>query len=77
MSANGVVGPIRLLVAQKVHIWVCTKLRFQDTLRNVFGEWRLAEINSTVSPFIFLVMVAFSCHLFSWAMTSVTTHDWM
>ena len=56
MSANGVPGPTRALAAQKVHIWVCTKFHFQVTLRNVFGEQRLAEINASVNPFIFPVI---------------------
>ena len=67
MSANGVAGPIRPLAAQKVYIWVCTKLRFQVTLRNVFGEQRLAEINASVNPFIFPVIyyrILLNVHIF-------------
>ena len=52
MSANDVFGPIIPSARQSIHIYVCTKLRFQSTLRNLFGPERLAAINASVNPFI-------------------------
>ena len=68
MNTNDITGPIRPSAAQKVHIWVCTKLRFQAVLRNTFGEQRLlAAINASVSPFIFPVIyyrISLDVHIF-------------
>ena len=67
MSANDIAGPIRPSAAQKIHIWVCTKLRFQAILRRTFGEQRLAAINASVSPFIFPVIyyrISLDVHIF-------------
>ena len=68
MNANDIVGPIRPPSAgQKIHIWVCTKLRFQAVLKNTFGEQRLAAINALVSPFIFSVIyyrISLDVHIF-------------
>ena len=53
MSARDVSGPFNPSVHQTIHIFVCTKLRFQATLRRIFGEARLAAINasdSTIHP---------------------------
>ena len=45
MSIQDVVGPIIPSARQTIYISVCTKLRFQRTLRNLFGQERLAAIN--------------------------------
>ena len=52
MSARDVSGPFNPSAHQEIHIFVCTKLRFQATLRRIFGEARLAAINASVAPFI-------------------------
>ena len=67
MNANDIAGPIRPSAGQKIHIWVCTTLRFQAVLRNTFGEQRLAAINASVSPFIFPVIyyrMSLDVHIF-------------
>ena len=56
MSARDVSGPITPSARQNVYIFVATKIRFQVTLRRVFGEERLAAINASVNPFIFPVI---------------------
>ena len=56
MSARDVSGPFNPSVHQTIHIFVCTKLRFQATLRRIFGEQRLAAINASVNPFILPVV---------------------
>ena len=52
MSARDVSGPFSPSAHQTIHIFVGTKLRFQGTLRRIFGEARLAAINASVAPFI-------------------------
>lgn len=67
MSANDVSGPIIPSAEQHIHLYVCTKLRFQGTLRRIFGPERLAIINASVNPFFLpLVRHNISCdvHIF-------------
>ena len=52
MSARDISGPLNPSAHQEIHIFVCTKLRFQATLRRIFGEARLAAINASAAPFI-------------------------
>ena len=52
MSARDIPGPFNPSEHQTIHIFVCTKLRFQATLRRIFGEARLAAIIASVAPFI-------------------------
>ena len=56
MSARDVSGPLNPSAHHAIHIFVCTKLRFQATLRRIFGESRLAAINASIAPFILLVI---------------------
>ena len=56
MSARDVSGSFNPSVHQTIHIFVCTKLHFQATLRRVFGEARLAAINASIAPFILPVV---------------------
>ena len=56
MSARDVSGPFTPSAHQMIHIFVGTKLRFQATLRRIFGEARLAAINASVAPFILPVI---------------------
>ena len=46
MSARDVSRPITPCAQQHIHIYVCTKLRLQVTLRQIFGEQRLAKLNA-------------------------------
>ena len=52
MSAREIVGPFSPSAHQTIHIFVSTKIRFQATLRRIFGEQRLAAINASVNPFV-------------------------
>ena len=52
MSARDVSGPFIPSAHQTIYILVGTKLCFQDYLRRLFGEARLAAINALVAPFI-------------------------
>ena len=52
MSAREIVGPFNPSAHQTIHIFVSTKIRFQATLRRIFGEQRLATINASVIPFV-------------------------
>ena len=56
MSARDISGPFNPSVHQTIHIFVCTKLRFQATLGRIFGEARLAAINASIAPFILPVV---------------------
>ena len=52
MSARDILGPFNPSAHQTIHIFVSTKLHFQESLRRLFGEARLAAINVSVEPFI-------------------------
>ena len=56
MSARDVSRPFNPFAHQTIHIFVCTKLHFQATLRRLFGESRLAAINASIAPFILPVV---------------------
>ena len=65
MSAAPVVGPLIPSAEQHIHLYVCTKIRFQNILRRVFGQARLNAINSSVNPFIFpIIRYNFSCDVY-------------
>ena len=67
MSAQDVIGPIIPSARQTIYISVCTKLRFQRTLRNLFGQERLAAINASVNPFILPLIyypISLDVHIF-------------
>ena len=65
MSARDVSGPITPSAQQHIHIYVCTKLILQVTLRRIFGEQRLAEINASINPFILpLIFEQFSLDVY-------------
>ena len=52
MSARDISGPFIPSAHQTIYILVGTKLCFQAYLRRLFGEARLAAINTLVAPFI-------------------------
>ena len=52
MSARDVSGPITPSAQQHIHIYMCTKLRLQVTLRKKFGEQNLAKVNASITPLI-------------------------
>ena len=56
MSARDVSGPFIPSARQTIYILVGTKLRFQANLGRLFGEERLAAINTGVAPFILPVV---------------------
>lgn len=62
MSAHDISGPIIPSTCQRIHVCVCTKIRFQATLRSLFGEQSLAAINALVNPFI-LPLIVYSISL--------------
>ena len=51
-SVREIVGPFTPSAHQTIHIFVSTKIRFQATLKRIFGEQRLAAINASVNPFV-------------------------
>ena len=56
MSARDISGPLIPFARQTIHILVGTKLCFQAYLRRLFGEERLAAINTLVAPLILLAV---------------------
>ena len=52
MSARDISGPFIPSARQTIYILVGTKLHFQAYLRRLFGEERLATINTSAAPFI-------------------------
>ena len=58
-----ILGPINPFPRQENHIHVSIKLHFQATLRRYFGEERLALINASIEPFIFLAVIFCSLSL--------------
>lgn len=57
MSAQDITGPIIPSTRQRVHICVCTKIRFQSIIRNLFEQERLATINASVNPFVLPIVI--------------------